>query len=353
MCGEFKILSEDELDDWFDYYDRLEDKGVYHNPQYMHFMADHFNGRPELLIYEDGKDFVYYSYYKRPITELDFIHENDGYEKCFDIVSSWYYGGPIPSNTNIKGEDSLIKSFNKEFKSFRNKSNIISEFVRFDPLLKNYKLFDRLNPEYDRNTVFVDLSQSEDKIWENLQSRCRRAVRQAKDTKLKIEHTEDEDEIKDWSFIYSDAMEAKNAGEHYRFSYDLFKELLIENKDISKLLISTYEGDVVGGFIIVHDNNVGHHFLSATMPKYWDMRINNLLFYNVILFCKEQGMDIFDFQGGRPGVYKFKKSFSPTRGEFYMGKLIHDDVMYNKLIATAKENGKTVKKDFFPQYRSR
>ncbi|MFW6040706.1 MAG: GNAT family N-acetyltransferase [Thermoplasmatota archaeon] len=349
MKYEFKILRADRLDEWMRYYERIENKGVYHHPRYINLMADHFEGEPELLIYGKGDHFIYYPYYKRKINELNFIENK---KEVYDIISSWYYGGPILSDPG-KEKESLINQFNEKLQSKRKEDNIVSEFVRFDPLLENHKYFTALKPEIDRNTVYVKLDQTEKEIWNNFESRNRRAIKQAKDTDIEIEQSKDLEEMKKWSKIYSNAMESRDAADHYRFSFDFFKTLLVDNNENFDFLVAKYHREIIGGFLIAYDDEWGHHYLSASNPDYWDKRVNNLMFYNVILHSKEKGLDIFDFQGGRPGVYKFKKGFSPTRGEFYLGKVVHDEKRYDELVKIAEEAGKDTDEGFFPQYRTR
>ncbi len=349
MNGEFKVLKREDLSVWMDHYKRLNTKAVYHHPRYVELMADHFDGEPELLIYQEEEDFIYYPYYKREIGDLDFVDNNKGW---YDTISSWYYGGPIISSKD-GDKGSLIEGFNQNLSRFREESNIISEFVRFDPLIENHDLFSALEPRMDRKTVYVELDQTEEDIWNNFESRNRRAIRQAKETDIEIEHSEYIDEFRSWSKIYKNAMEARDAADHYRFSFEFFKKILMENSELFDFLVAMYQDEVIGGFIMAYDDNWGHHYLSASNPDYWDKRVNNLMFYKVILHAKDKGLDIFDFQGGRPGVFKFKKGFSPTRGDFYLGKVVHDEERYEKLVKMAEGSGVEIDEDFFPEYRTR
>jgi hypothetical protein len=349
MKYEYEILSAEKMGDWYTYFEQLEEKGIYHDPRYIALMAEHFGTEPELLIYGTDEKFVYYPYYIKPINNLKFVgNELDGYQ---DIISSWYYGGPLFSSQKKAKESDILKHFNSDFLSIRKENCIVSEFVRFDPILENYNLFDGLDPTFDRKTVPVSILKSEDQIWGEFESRNQRAIRQALDTDIHVEHTDDEKDFKAWEEIYSAAMEAKNAAKHYHFSYDLLRDLLMSN--MASLLVARYKGEIIGGFMIAHDDKVAHHFLSASMPKYWDMRVNNLMFFKAIMFSKRKGRKIFDFQGGRPGVYKFKKGFSQDRGKFYVGNLIHDGEIYDELVQLAKDSGVEFDDGFFPKYRSR
>jgi catechol 2,3-dioxygenase-like lactoylglutathione lyase family enzyme len=65
------------------------------------------------------------------------------------------------------------------------------------------------------------------------------------------------------------------------------------------------------------------------------------------------GRERFDFQGGRPGVFRFKKGFSTeNRGEFHVARRVHKPQAYDELVDAADAAGVEVDTDYFPQYRN-
>jgi hypothetical protein len=67
---------------------------------------------------------------------------------------------------------------------------------------------------------------------------------------------------------------------------------------------------------------------------------------------RSRGFGRFDFQGGRPGVFKVKKGFSTeNRGEFYIAKQTHLPGVYDSLIAAAADTGIDTNTGYFPAYR--
>lgn len=345
------VLTMDDFDDWLYYYERVGCPGPYHHPEYLDLLAGDFEHdleQPELFVFEDRNELVYYPYLRRPIETVPFADTLGadllGYD---DIVSSWYWGGPIAS----EGVDGTMSNrFTRAFSDYSLQSGIVAEFVRFDPNIDNHEDFPELDPQHNRQTVRVDLNQSQDKIWDGFEKRNRNAIRQAKETNLVVETSTDRSDYEAFYEIYTNAMEAKNASKHYRFDFSFFERLL-ENDSLSTLLVARYEDDIVGGSLLVHDENIAHDFLRASNPEYWDMRVNNLICYEALLTMKRTGREIFDFQGGRPGVFKFKKGFSPDRGEFYIGKQVHMEEVYADLLEAAEEAGIETESGYFPAYR--
>lgn len=345
-----EIYRRDDLSSWLDYYQRVGEPGPYHHPQYLMMLAgnfEHDSEEPELCVFKSGNDIVYYPYLRRSLDTLPFADDvSDDLSAYSDIVSSWYWGGPVASD----GENERIsEQFAEAFTDYCKSEDIIAEFLRFHPLLENHRDFDVLDPQFDRKTVTVDLSGSRDDVWEGYEGRNQRAIRQAQDAGITVEPTTRTEDIAGFTDIYSSAMEARDAARHYRFSQEFFERLL--DSSLFSLLVARHDGALIGGFMIAHDERVGHHYLSASNPEYWDIRVNNLLYHEVLMYMHETDHELFDFQGGRPGVFKFKKGFSPSRGEFYIGSRVHSRDLYEDLTAVAADHGVDTESGYFPAYR--
>jgi hypothetical protein len=301
----------------------------------------------ELFVYGNEDAFVYYPYIRRSLDGLSYsVEAVDNLSEYSDIVSSWYYGGPILSDA---ADESAAAEFVTAFTDHCEDTGIIAEFIRFDPNIENHAEFDTLEPEFNRQTVPIDLTQSKETIWERYEDRNQRAIKQAKDSALEIEREHDARDLEQFHEIYSDAMEARDAAEHYRFTLGYFQRLL--ETSLFSLVVARYEDELVGGFIIAHDDTYSHHYLSASDPDYWDYRVNNLMYHEAVQYMHDTGRDVFDFQGGRPGVFKFKKGFSPDRGEFYISKQIHIPEVYEEMVDAASAAGIDTETGYFPAYR--
>jgi len=342
-------LTTENLEEWWEYYERVGEPGPYHRPDYLRILAgnfEHEDERAEAFVLKDSDDVVYYPYLRRSLKSVPFAGEADtNLSEYDDIVSSWYYGGPFTS----RDDGELCEAFIEEFGDFCRSENIVAEFVRFDPNERNYERFDCLEPEFNRETVPVDLTKDEETIWNEFEKRNRNAIRQAQETELEVAPTQDHRDYEAFYGIYTDAMDAKDATDHYRFEYDFFVDML--KTDLSTLLVARYDEEVVGGAVVVHDENVAHDYLRASDPDYWDMRVNNLLCYGTLMHMRDTGRTLFDFQGGRPGVFKFKKSFSPDRAEMYLGTSVHMPEVYSELTDEAEREGVETGGGYFPEYR--
>ncbi|MFC1812820.1 GNAT family N-acetyltransferase [Thermodesulfobacteriota bacterium] len=344
--------SEPDFALWKNYYSRLEQKGIYHSPEYIRCLEKHYQDEAELFVFGNEKEYLYYPYFRRRLDKLPFS------ENCainlsdhFDIISSWYYGGPLPSNSRLN--KLIFKEFIQVFSDFSRQERFVSEFIRFDPYLQNHSNFTELLPvSKNRESIYVDLRLPEDRIWVNMEGRARTAIRKAKKLGVKVYVSDDINDVTHFYKIYNAEMERKMAPGHYLFSQefimDLFKTLG------SKIaLICAIIDDVIisGGVFVCEAGEAAHYYLMATDQNYIRYQANNLILHEAIRYFKKKKLKIFDFQGGREGVYKFKKSFSKNRISFFTCGIIHNLPITKKLVDYKNAHSSGLKDAFFPEYR--
>lgn len=355
--GKIKILdsSHKRIPEWIHYYNLLESKGIYHRPEYIKVLERFSGHSAELCILEeDTHCFMYYPYFRRNLENLPFAQHCDfPISEYSDIDSSWYYGGPLLRLERREDEAGLIRSFVEAFSNYCHESKIVSEFIRFDPNLENHLHFKRFLPiSRNRQTVYVDLTQSEDEIWRNMDGRARTAIRKAKKMGVKVGISSDKRDIETFYEIYAAEMKRKKAPAHYHFAIPFFQELF-ENLDHRFALIyAEVDGTFFsGGIFVYEEDRPAHYYLMATSYAHRNYQSNSLILYEAMLFFKKMGLKVFDLQGGREDVHYFKKSFSKHRAPFFTASIVHNRQVYEQLV---KAKDTFMGKDnsyFFPAYR--
>ncbi len=329
-----ETLFSDDIQKWWTYYQKLPEKmlSAYHRPDYFLFQERVGQGKAFLQIFSSGDRFIYYPGLLRTLP-----HGENGY----DIDSGWYYGGPI---ANFATGKSLESFWLTEINNIRNKQGIVTEFIRFDPNVENHILLENLfDIDFNRETVVVDLDCEWERVWKNFSSQNRRNVKKAVRNDLVAEKSTSETSWETFERIYDEEMKRKNAPMHLRFNSLFFRELRqLSNMDF---FVVRKADEIIGGFIAASNKDIAHHFLSATKHNHFETRPNNLLFTEVLRHYHKAGLKMFDFQGGREGVFRFKGNFSDKRNNFYIGKKIFNQKIYNKLSGNTETT-------FFPAYRS-
>ncbi|MBS13502.1 MAG: hypothetical protein CME19_18125 [Gemmatimonadetes bacterium] len=341
----FCLYSSSDVGSWQLAFEGVGSPGVYHSPDYVRLLEQHGYGIAELSRWVSEEGQVYYPYFKRKV-------EGAGIKNLWDIQSSWYYGGPIVKAADSAAEKSLLQNFRQAFSEQCSQARVVSEFVRFDPNLMNHSVFESVERvDLNRETVYVDLGRSEEDIWAELKSENRTSIRKARKSGVSVDVSRSKTDIVRFVEIYEEEMSRKGAYSHYNLDQTFFEDLveMIGNQFV--LICGSVEGRMVGATLCLYDGHTAYDFLMASLPDYWDMRINNLLMFESIVWAKQHGLDRFDLQGGREGVFRFKGTFSDRRAEFYTAGIVHDRCAYDSLCASA--GAPPDSQDYFPAYRKR
>src|SRR5699024_3111365 len=147
------------------------------------------NGKSVVFEYESSYGKIQHTFIKR---KIPLKVKNDVY---YDIITPYGYGGPIVLEANNK--EILLKEFEEKFEKYCYENNIVSEFVRFHPVIQNVQDFSEI---YDvnpiRNTVGTNIKDYEDPFQEEFSKSCRKNVRRALRNDVGYKITEKPNDIK-------------------------------------------------------------------------------------------------------------------------------------------------------------
>lgn len=324
-------------------------KDIYFEKKYGKTYEDIENGKVKIFAYKDknGKITNQFILRKIPI-------KLDG-KTYFDIVTPYGYGGPIIEECVEGKEQCLVEAYIKNFEKYCYKNKIISEFVRFHPLVNNADDFSKhYNAEHIRNTLGTNLKDFEEPIKEEFSKSCRKNIRQALNKGVTYKITEAPSDIHDFKKIYYSTMDRNKATDYYYFGDKYFNQILKYFKKNILLVEAIYEEKTIAcGLYFIYNKTI-HIHLSGTLNEYLFLSPAYILRYAVTLWGKENGYEVIHHGGGRSNseedsLYKFKKQFAQhTKFEFYIGKKIWNQEIYEELCKAKKvEENET----FFPAYR--
>jgi len=332
-----QVFTRDDPSAWQFYYDGLRGRRcIYSHPSYVALLAGLYGDSAELFVYEEGDYYIYYPYFKRPLERLG-LRLPDGVELTgrVDFHSSWYYGGPLSSTSDLPAGFST--RYLEAFGEHARRSGCVTEFVRFDPNLENHQLYPAASVQFNRETVYVELAgRTRDAVWREFDSQGRRGINRARREGIVVvpRSTDDADYWRRFAAIYADEMLRKDAPDRLRFD-EAFFHLLRKTLPHNLCLMTAMSGEeeMFGAHLIIFDETNAFIFLSATAFESWGSRVNNLMFAEAIFWALDHGKSRYDLQGGRPGVFRFKSHFSPKRGRFNTLKMVHDRRLFESLVA--------------------
>ena len=340
------VYTLEQAEEWDKVVHSFKDYDVYWLSGYVKAFQIHGDGEPLLFYYETADTRGINVVMKRDIAKDEKFIGKIPENKFFDFSTPYGYGGWLVEGENLNG---LFASYD----SWVKKNGIVSEFVRFHPMLKNHEV---CASYYDvvqlGEVVHMDLS-SPETIWSNITSKNRNMIRKAIKNEIKIYQGRYPDIYKQFQKIYNGTMDKDNADVYYYFSDEFYESVLNDLSQNAQVFYAVKDDKLIAASIILAANGRLNYHLSGSLKEYSSLAPTNLLLYQVALWGCENGFDTLYLGGGvgssEDGLLKFKKSF--YRGEnhrYYIGKVIHDLSAYEKL---SHLNLETMNNNYFPKYR--
>jgi len=314
---------------------------------YVKAFEIHGDGEPLLFYYESEKARGINVVMKRDIGKLPRFIGKIQENTLFDFATVYGYGGWI-----IEGEDAKLFD---EYVVWCKENSIVSEFVRFHPMLQNQE---EVNAFYNviplGLTVFMDIS-SDETIWANLTSKNRNMIRKAQKSGVKIHKTRDLSIYNIFKEIYNGTMDKDNADAYYYFGDEFYKSVCEDLKDNAEVFYATLDDKIIAASIMIYANGRINYHLSGSIREYANLAPTNLLLYEAALWGCKNGYKTLYMGGGvgsgEDSLFKFKKAFyrKDDLPRFHIGKLIFDEGKYDMLLNLS---GVDKSVSFFPQYRA-
>lgn len=325
-------------------------RDIYFEENYGKLYEKMENGTSETFVYSSSIGTVRHMFIKR---EIPFSVNDETY---FDLVTPYGYGGPIITECKEGNKKELIKGFEDDFQKYCCEKNIVSEFVRFHPMVGNALDFkESYEINHIRNTVGTNLIDYDDPFQTEFSKSCRKNIRKALKAGISYKITEAPTDISGFKKIYYSTMNRNNADDYYYFEDEYFNQCVELFRDNLLLVEAIYQGQTVAmGFYFIYDNTI-HIHLSGTLSEFLYLSPAYILRYAVTEWGKENGYKLIHHGGGRTNdpkdsLYSFKKQFGKnTEFEFFVGKRIWNKDIYIRL---CEVSGIEKDVEFFPAYRN-
>lgn len=348
----YTLVKTTERDRWNGYISKIPDADIYFTAEYCEIYMRNGEGEAELFVYEEGEDLVCYTYLVRRINQLPVIEAAGLCKPLFDISTPYGYGGPITNVKNPEQRKILFTNFSSEFDKYCLDKGIFTEFVRFHPIMKNHLDYTSANPTFMRNTIYIDLTLSQDEITDRYKPDCRNRIRRAEKENLEIVHSNPHNS-KQLLQLYYATMDKNSALPYYYFPETFFQNTIHFLEGNIELIEVLHGSQTVTSAIFMHYNKYVHYHLSGSDKQSLKYGPVNLLIDHTVKWAKEQGYEYLHLGGGYVGndtLYRFKSSFQDRIPlDFYIGRKVHDTFLYDKLM---RHHSRYDLNDYFPFYRN-
>ena len=301
-----------------------------------------------LFYYEDSQVRGINVVMKRDIAGDEFFSDKITHDKFFDFITPYGYGGWL-----LEGEGATAPLF-IEYEKWCKEHCVVSEFVRFHPMLNNAEATDHFYDVVELgNTIAMDLS-STDIIWANLTSKNRNMIRKAQKSGIEIYHGQFPSIYKTFREIYNLTMDSDHAKAYYYFYEDFYNSIRNDLPDESQVFWAEVDGKIIAASIMLSANGYMNYHLSGSLREYQHFAPSNLLLYKAALWGCRNGYKSLHMGGGvgskEDSLYKFKRAFNRNETkQFAIGKKIFLHDVYEELtqMKTPEPEG-----NFFPKYRA-
>lgn len=248
--------------------------------------------------------------------------------KYYDFETIYGYSGPLFNNNDKKFKE---KAFSK-FLDILNKNNIIAGLIRFHPFLNNHLNLSndkKIKILSEKQIVYLDQTKHKVKISKNAQ----RNIKKSKKYNLKFINNKNYENIYSFFNLYDSLMKKKNTSEMYKFDMKYFINLFKNNNNIFIILASLNE-NILGGIIYSIQFKYLNILLSATNPIGLKKGVAYTLRNKIISQNKDK---LINFGGGvtsakDDSLFQYKKNFSDKTKNYYIGKVIVNERLYNSFI---------------------
>lgn len=333
----FEVINNNEKEKWNRIVKSFPDYDIYYLNEYIKPFLCLDKTEAFLIYFKNEKTELCYVVEKSDVSNFKSFCKNLDKKTYFDLSTPYGYGGPLVKNYNYEN----IKLFFDRLTKWAKSENIVSQFIRFHPLIENHKFFaDFIEIKTFKKTVYLALD-DEETIYKNMDLTCRRHVKRALKNNITVSINNSKEAQNNFIKLYIHTMKRNNATDYYYFNDKFYEETFSNLGKNSNLFNAYYNGEIISSAIIFNCNNNLHYHLAASNKDYMNLCSNKLLVYEVALWGVKNGYKKFHMGGGNEAedsLFTYKRSFNKGGlKDFYIGRNIFDIIKYSKLMSLRKE----------------
>jgi hypothetical protein len=342
----YKILTSNHKEEWDNYLQALPEnvQDIYYTPEYYSLYEEYGDGKAFCFVFQSGGDTALYPFLLNSINSLGY----DLDQQYFDIQGAYGYNGIISSSNDPQFRNAFYQTFNH----YCAEQNIVAEFTRFHPLLSNHHFSENnLHIVFDRKTVYVSLeNRTHDEIFKDFQTTTKEQIKKAMNRyniEVKVFNGNFEDGTLIYD-IYTETMNLVQSDPYLFFNKQYFRTLL---KQVNHFLFVCYfNGEPIAMSVVLAGKKYLHGHLVGVRNEFRKLSVYSLIYSENIRYGIESEYNYFHFGGGSTSnpddtLLKFKKNFSKSTSDFFIGKKIHNVPIYEAIIQQWNEK--------FPEYNQK
>jgi len=270
-------------------------RDVYFSSAYLLLWQGNGDGRAMGAIFDHGDSVILYPFLLRDLEQVPYLGAK--YNGLHDIQTPYGYGGPLINRE--AGDEHAVQLFRRAFAAWCRENGVVSEFIRFHPLLDTQLGMERhLEVANVNTTVWCRIDCSPSEHLQNLAGSTRRGVRKARESGLTVQVETDDEAYARFVELYRATMERRNAVDYYLFDEDYFRSFRELLGPAQSLLTARYDGKIVAGALFLRSPQFIHYHLGGSDTQALSLRPNNLLFFEAMNWAAGLGIAELHLGGG-------------------------------------------------------
>lgn len=333
-----ELIRWDEKEKWNAIVNTFDNADTYFSCQYAVSFMENEDGDPYLLHYVSDAVQLCYPVIEKDISNFSVFKNNLPVGQYFDWNTPYGYGGPIANVEQLSEEEQ--KQFKKELYELALKRNVVSQFIRFHPMLQNQAICSSaIENLYIKDTIYVNLDTGDD-LMVQMDTKNRNLIRKAIKHSVVIEHDSGE-HIEQFMKIYAETMDRDNARQFYYFPKSYYDFMKTNMSDETEYFYAYKDGKMIAASIFFYNKKYMHYHLSGSLTDSRTFAPTNLLLYSAANWGRDKGIKALHLGGGvgiEDGLFHFKKQFNKNgRIGFYIGRNIFMQDRYQELLQRRHE----------------
>jgi len=238
------------------------------------------------------------------------------------------WGGPLVEDD----DEQVYRLLFREYCRLVEKRVIYSQFRNLWPQDHVRELLDRLGFLYeDHLDIHVDLTRTEDELWNDVHSKRRNEIRRARREGTVVQELTAKKHVLEAYAILKDVYGRARLPLHHASLFEAAFDTLGPGGMV-RFFGAFCDRKLIGAIVVLCFNGIVYDWYAGSDRRFYHKYPNDLLPWHVFLWAKESGYRRFDFGGaGKPGkpygVRDYKKKFGGRFENFGRFEKIHKPLL--------------------------
>lgn len=337
---------------------------VYYRPAYVRIHQIVGHGSAVALQVNAGGTQALFPLLLRPIAELGFAVESDG----FDAVTAYGYGGLLLLDGMEQPDVMQTRAIFCELRKWCGENGIVSVLVRLHPIMQQLDWLQmaldaecslhRFGPTTALNTLcWNDSTRIVTTLAKGRRSDLNFA-RRSLDISWSSERNRTIEDLQIFYDLYERRMDQLHASHFYHFPWEYYSAMAEELGGRMDVALIWLGAQPIAGAIFMADRRFAHYHLSASNELGRIHKATTLILNEAVDWARKRNCQYLHLGGGAAGednLFAFKKSFQGELFDFGLLRIVCDRKRYDALLQQrriAEQDLPPIRPNFFPEYRA-